>query len=63
MSGSFDYFSSDLTTLQLSEGPVQSKNIIGYVTSGHYSLSVGRGQAMGVVSLARFLELKEQGHR
>ncbi|KAF8650133.1 hypothetical protein AX16_005369 [Volvariella volvacea WC 439] len=43
--------------------PDQSSNIIGYVTTGHYSLSRGIGFAIGVVSLSRFLELQEQAYR
>lgn len=31
--------------------------IIGYVTSGRYSFSVGRGRALGVISLSHYLQL------
>ncbi|KAM6494217.1 POPLD (NUC188) domain containing protein [Amanita muscaria] len=35
-------------------------SIIGYVTTGHYSLSRSKGYGIGVVSLSRMLELKAQ---
>ncbi|KAG6844608.1 hypothetical protein H0H87_005542 [Tephrocybe sp. NHM501043] len=39
--------------------PLQS-SIIGYVTTGHFSLSQGQGFAIGAVPLVNFLELQEQ---
>ncbi|KAL6301998.1 POP1-domain-containing protein [Sparassis latifolia] len=38
-------------------------SIIGYVTTGHYSLSRGEGHAIGAVPVARLLELKQQEER
>ncbi|KAH8108673.1 POP1-domain-containing protein [Phellopilus nigrolimitatus] len=48
---------------EMSELKSSPDSCVGYVTSGNYSLSIGRGQAVGAVSLSRFLELKEQLHR
>lgn len=49
--------------LQLSEiKPLESK-IIGYVTTGHFSLSQGKGFAIGAIPITRFLQLQEQNHR
>ncbi|KAJ6584902.1 ribonucleases P/MRP protein subunit POP1-domain-containing protein [Mycena capillaripes] len=42
--------------------PPQS-SIIGYVTTGNFSLSHGEGFALGAVPLLRFLELGEQAQR
>ncbi|KAH9971933.1 ribonucleases P/MRP protein subunit POP1-domain-containing protein [Lactifluus volemus] len=43
---------------------VPSENaVIGFVTSGNYSLSRGKGYAIGAISLVRFLEIREQAHR
>jgi hypothetical protein len=39
------------------------KQIIGYVTSGNYSLSRGKAYAIGAVPLAKFLELQERATR
>ncbi|KAJ7134557.1 NUC188 domain-containing protein [Mycena epipterygia] len=38
-------------------------SIIGYVTTGNYSLSHGEGFALGAVTLVRLLELKQQAQR
>ncbi|KAL5501441.1 POP1 [Sanghuangporus vaninii] len=54
---------SEFTETQLSELEYSRDALVGYVTSGHYSLSVGRGQAIGAVSLKRYLEMKEQLYR
>ncbi|KAJ7505381.1 ribonucleases P/MRP protein subunit POP1-domain-containing protein [Mycena galericulata] len=40
-----------------------SENIIGYVTTGNFSLSHGEGLALGAVPLFRFFELAEQAQR
>ncbi|KAH8998691.1 POP1-domain-containing protein [Lactarius akahatsu] len=37
--------------------------LIGFVTSGNFSLSRGKGYAIGAISLVKFLEIREQGHR
>ncbi|KAI9443101.1 POP1-domain-containing protein [Lactarius indigo] len=37
--------------------------LIGFVTSGNFSLSRGKGHAIGAISLSKFLEIREQGHR
>ncbi|KAF8272238.1 ribonucleases P/MRP protein subunit POP1-domain-containing protein [Lactarius quietus] len=37
--------------------------VIGFVTSGNFSLSRGKGYAIGAISLAKFLEIREQAHR
>lgn len=36
---------------------------MGFVTSGNFSLSRGKGFAIGAVSLVKFLETREQAHR
>lgn len=38
-------------------------SIIGYVTTGHYSLARGRGFAIGSITLARLLDLEQQSTR
>ncbi|KAH9998011.1 ribonucleases P/MRP protein subunit POP1-domain-containing protein [Russula vinacea] len=37
--------------------------VIGFVTSGNFSLSRGKGYAIGAISLVKFLETREQAHR
>ncbi|KAL5512825.1 hypothetical protein ACEPAG_3091 [Sanghuangporus baumii] len=54
---------SEFTETQLSELEYSRDALVGYVTSGHYSLSIGRGQAIGAISLKRYLEMKEQLYR
>ncbi|EJC98842.1 POP1-domain-containing protein [Fomitiporia mediterranea MF3/22] len=54
---------SDFRETELSDLKPSKDLIIGYVTSGHYSLSIGRGQAVGALSLTSYLEIKEQLHR
>lgn len=49
--------------LQLGQEACTQNLIIGYVTSGRYSLSIGRGQGIGSVSLNNYVNLKEQCHR
>ncbi|GJE88273.1 POP1 and POPLD domain-containing protein [Phanerochaete sordida] len=39
------------------------ESIIGYVTTGNYSLSLGEGFAIGAIPVARFLELQAQAKR
>jgi hypothetical protein len=48
---------------QLSEIKPPGSSIIGYVTTGHFSLSQGEGFAIGAISVVRLLELQEQSHR
>ncbi|KAJ6557418.1 NUC188 domain-containing protein [Mycena vulgaris] len=47
----------------LSETQPPQTSIIGYVTTGNYSLSHGEGLAVGAMTLLRFLELGEQAQR
>ncbi|KAH9969481.1 NUC188 domain-containing protein [Russula dissimulans] len=49
---------TELSKLVPSDGAV-----IGFVTSGNFSLSRGRGYAVGAISLVKFLETREQAHR
>ena len=56
--------SSERTVLQqLSKIAPSDGAVIGFVTSGNYSLSRGKGYAIGAISLVRFLEIQEQAHR
>jgi len=48
---------------QLSKVKPLESSIIGYVTTGHYSLSQGEGFAIGTIPVVRLLELQEQSHR
>ncbi|KAI0300399.1 ribonucleases P/MRP protein subunit POP1-domain-containing protein [Russula brevipes] len=50
-------------TLQLSKVVPSDDAVIGFVTSGNFSLSRGQGYAIGAISLVKFLEMQEQGHR
>ena len=49
--------------MQLSEIKPPESSIIGYVTTGHFSLSQGEGFAIGAIPVVRLLELHEQSHR
>ncbi|KAF8631775.1 hypothetical protein AX17_004990 [Amanita inopinata Kibby_2008] len=49
--------------LQLAEVRPSPSSIIGYVTTGHHSLSQSKGFAIGAVSLSRMLELEAQIRR
>ncbi|EKM51892.1 uncharacterized protein PHACADRAFT_127885 [Phanerochaete carnosa HHB-10118-sp] len=40
-----------------------AESIIGYVTTGNYSLSLGEGSAIGAIPVARFFELRDQAKR
>ncbi len=53
----------DNLVFQLSELEASQDAIIGYVTSGNFSLSIGQGQAIGAIPVAKFLHLTEQSHR
>ncbi|GJJ13300.1 hypothetical protein Clacol_007552 [Clathrus columnatus] len=52
------------TDQKLSELTAENNRIIGYVTTGNYSLSRGQGLAIGTISLSRFITivLKEKQH-
>jgi len=39
---------------------VSPDNIIGYVTTGNYSLSIGKGHAIGAMPFSVFLEIRKQ---
>ncbi|KAI0631997.1 POP1-domain-containing protein [Trametes polyzona] len=48
---------------QLSQVAPSPEGIIGYVTTGSFSLSLGEGHAVGAMPLVRYLELKKQADR
>jgi len=48
---------------ELSKLPSSDDAVIGFVTSGNFSLSRGKGYAIGAISLVKFLETREQAHR
>ncbi|KAI0259821.1 POP1-domain-containing protein [Gloeopeniophorella convolvens] len=48
---------------ELSKIAPSESAVIGFVTTGSYSLSRGQGYAIGAIALAKFLELQEQAHR
>lgn len=48
---------------QLSQVPPSPDGIIGYVTTGSFSLSLGEGHAVGAVPLTGYLELRKQAER
>jgi ribonuclease P/MRP protein subunit POP1 len=48
---------------QLSKITPSDEAVIGFVTSGNFSLSRGKGYALGAISLAKFLDIQEQAHR
>ncbi|KXN88226.1 Ribonucleases P/MRP protein subunit POP1 [Leucoagaricus sp. SymC.cos] len=54
---------SSVSLLQLANKRPSQEDIIGYVTTGHYSLSRGEGFALGAIPLTRFLELQDQQRR
>ncbi|KAJ3573212.1 hypothetical protein NP233_g2576 [Leucocoprinus birnbaumii] len=54
---------SSVTPLQLANRRPPQENIIGYVTTGHYSLARGEGFALGAVPLTRLLGLEAQQRR
>ncbi|KAF9468581.1 ribonucleases P/MRP protein subunit POP1-domain-containing protein [Collybia nuda] len=49
--------------IKLSEIKPSESSIIGYVTTGHFSLSQGGGFAIGAIPLTRYLQLQEQSRR
>ncbi|KAJ8453699.1 hypothetical protein ONZ51_g13453 [Trametes cubensis] len=48
---------------QLSQNAPSPEGIIGYVTTGSFSLSLGEGHAIGVIPFVQYLELKKQAQR
>ncbi|EIN12776.1 POP1-domain-containing protein [Punctularia strigosozonata HHB-11173 SS5] len=48
---------------EMGELPALQESIIGYVTAGNFSLSRGKGHAVGCVALTRLLKLYEQAKR
>ncbi|KAI0670934.1 POP1-domain-containing protein [Trametes maxima] len=48
---------------ELSNVPPSLDNVIGYVTTGSFSLSLGEGHAVGAVPFTRYLELGKQAER
>jgi len=48
---------------QLSKIVPSDNAVVGFVTSGNFSLSRGKGYAIGTISLVKFLETQEQAHR
>ncbi|KAI0789808.1 ribonucleases P/MRP protein subunit POP1-domain-containing protein [Abortiporus biennis] len=48
---------------ELSKKPPSQTDIIGYVTSGNLSLSLGEGYAVGAIPVAALFTLKEQAER
>jgi len=48
---------------ELSEITPNPSSIIGYVTTGHYSLARGEGFAIGAISLLQLIELEQQSLR
>jgi len=49
--------------VKLSEIVPNPNSIIGYVTTGHYSLARGVGFAIGAISLVQLIELEQQSLR
>lgn len=47
---------ADLPSLR-HQAPPDTSSIIGYVTSGHFSLQLGKGYGLGAVSLGRLVDL------
>ncbi|KAL7280061.1 hypothetical protein ACG7TL_006476 [Trametes sanguinea] len=45
------------------EVPPSPEGIIGYVTTGNFSLSLGEGHAVGAIPLRQYLELRKQAQR
>ncbi|KLO07616.1 POP1-domain-containing protein [Schizopora paradoxa] len=48
---------------ELSEIDTSQAAIIGYVTSGNFSLSIGQGHAVGAIPVTKYLQLVEQSYR
>ncbi|KAI0763628.1 POP1-domain-containing protein [Trametes elegans] len=48
---------------ELSQVSPSQDNIIGYVTTGSFSLSLGEGHAVGAIPFAQYLELQKQAQR
>ncbi|TFK40578.1 NUC188 domain-containing protein [Crucibulum laeve] len=54
---------SNNESLELANEVPKIENLIGYVTTGHFSLSRGEGFAIGAIPLTRLLELQQQASR
>lgn len=52
-----------LLPFQLPNRQTKHDSIIGYVTTGNFSLSLGEAYAIGAVPVARLFELREQATR
>ncbi|KAI8986191.1 POP1-domain-containing protein [Trametes punicea] len=48
---------------ELSQIPPSPQGVIGYVTTGSFSLSLGEGHAVGAMPLSQYLELRKQPQR
>ncbi|KAJ3004778.1 hypothetical protein NUW54_g4654 [Trametes sanguinea] len=48
---------------ELSQVPPSPEGIIGYVTTGSFSLSLGEGHAVGAIPLKQYLDLQKQAQR
>ena len=48
---------------KLSQTAASSDTIVGYVTTGSYSLSLGEGHAIGAIPFAQYLALHKQAQR
>ncbi|RDB17942.1 Ribonucleases P/MRP protein subunit POP1 [Hypsizygus marmoreus] len=49
--------------LQLAELVAEASSVIGYVTTGHFSLSQGKGSGIGAIPVLQLLALQEQSLR
>lgn len=50
-------------SLQLSKLVPPKAHIIGYITTGNYSLSLGEGSAIGFIPIVQLFNLKQQAAR
>jgi ribonuclease P/MRP protein subunit POP1 len=57
------FTSLNLTCSQLSEAEPSQADLVGYVTSGNYSLTIGHAHAIGAMSLASYYKSYHQAHR
>ncbi|KAH9924259.1 POP1-domain-containing protein [Epithele typhae] len=48
---------------ELSQVAPDRDAVIGYITTGSFSLSLGEGHALGAIPFSRYLALREQAHR
>lgn len=59
----FSEFDFIVGVSQLAEIVPLEESVLGYVTTGHFSLSRGQGFAIGAVPVTRFFELRQQTNR